>query len=321
MDSLYLKYFLSIYFGDKVKQLSNIKNYQIDSLKDTRRFLNADEANKKIYEGLISSQPFMVGRIGGTELNAMKDYAMTKNLLGYPTVRNKIMEQMSLWSGFFPKEKKLGVKFSELMIDSLKETDVQVVIWGGFENYFVEKYTDVEIPLTDLLSFEPWQIGVHTPWSAALKGQKVLVIHPFAESIKAQYKKRSLLFPGTEILPDFELKVLKAVQTIAGEKDARFNDWFEALDYMYNEAMNIDFDIAIIGCGAYGYPLAAKLKKAGKKAIHLAGATQLLFGIKGARWEKQNCHYINKYFNSDWVYPLQSETPKNAKKVESGCYW
>ena len=50
--------------------------------------------------------------------------------------------------------------------------------------------------------------------------------------------------------------------------------------------MKIDFDVAIIGCGAYGFPLAAKLKQAGKQAIHLAGATQLLFGIKGKRWEE-----------------------------------
>ena len=62
-------------------------------------------------------------------------------------------------------------------------------------------------------------------------------------------------------MPEFELKTLKAVQTIAGEKDERFSTWFEALEYMFEETMKIDFDIAIIGCGAYGMPLAAKLKK------------------------------------------------------------
>lgn len=31
----------------------------------------------------------------------------------------------------------------------------------------------------------------------------------------------------------------------------RFNDWFEALDYMVEEALKIPFDIALIGCGAY----------------------------------------------------------------------
>ena len=54
-----------------------------------------------------------------------------------------------------------------------------------------------------------------------------------------------------------------------------------ALNYMFDEAMKKNFDVAIIGCGAYGFPLAAKLKQAGKIVIHLGGATQLLFGIIG----------------------------------------
>lgn len=43
----------------------------------------------------------------------------------------------------------------------------------------------------------------------------------------------------------------------------------------------IDYDICLIGCGAYGFPLAAHAKRKGKKAVHLGGALQLLFGIKG----------------------------------------
>lgn len=68
------------------------------------------------------------------------------------------------------------------------------------------------------------------------------------------------------------------MQTIADSRDERFSDWFEALEHMYSEAMKEDFDVAIIGCGAYGFPLAAKIKKAGKIGIHLGGAAQLLFG-------------------------------------------
>ena len=75
------------------------------------------------------------------------------------------------------------------------------------------------------------------------------------------------------------------------------------------------FDIAIIGCGAYGMPLAAYCKQIGKKAVHLGGATQLLFGIKGKRWDNYSL------YNDYWVRPLESETPRNAGKIESGCYW
>ena len=90
---------------------------------------------------------------------------------------------------------------------------------------------------------------------------------------------------------------------------------------MYNEAMKMDFDIAIIGCGAYGMPLAAKLKQAGKQAIHLGGATQLLFGIKGKRWVENYPSKIATLFNDAWVYPDEIEVPQAAKVVEGGCYW
>ena len=109
------------------------------------------------------------------------------------------------------------------------------------------------------------------------------------------------------------------MQTIAGEKDDRFATWFDALDYMYEEAMKIDFDVAILGCGAYGFPLAARLKAAGKQAIHMGGVTQILFGIKGKRWVENPRAQLK--FNDAWVFPKASETPARSGDVEGGCYW
>ena len=149
-----------------------------------------------------------------------------------------------------------------------------------------------------------------------------MVVHPFENTIIEQYKKHHLLFPGTDLLPDFELKTLRAVQTVAGEIDDRFETWFDALEYMYQKAMEIDFDVAIIGCGAYGLPLAAKIKASGKQAIHLGGVTQILFGIRGKRWDEEaHYDYIRKLYNDSWVHPAKEDRPKNSNRVEGGCYW
>ncbi len=113
-----------------------------------------------------------------------------------------------------------------------------------------------------------------------------MVIHPFEETIKSQYKKRKDLFENQDILPSFELITLKAVQTVAGTK-SQFGSWCEALEYMERQIKQIDFDIAILGCGAYGMPLAAYIKRLGKQAVHMGGVTQLLFGILGKRWTEQ----------------------------------
>ena len=88
---------------------------------------------------------------------------------------------------------------------------------------------------------------------------------------------------------------------------------------MKTEISKIDFDIALIGAGAYGLPLAAHIKNLRKQAIHLGGSLQILFGIMGKRWDDHPV--ISKFYNSSWVRPLESERPKTFKKVENGAYW
>lgn len=68
-----------------------------------------------------------------------------------------------------------------------------------------------------------------------MRNQRVLVIHPFAQSIKMQYKKRQSLFENQDVLPEFKsLRVIQAVQSIAGN-DCGFENWFVALEHMKNK--------------------------------------------------------------------------------------
>ena len=117
----------------------------------------------------------------------------------------------------------------------------------------------------------------------------------------------------------YKLLTIKAVQSIAGNKPEGFNDWFEALDWMKCEIDKRDFDIAIIGCGAYGFPLAAYVKQIGKKAIHLGGAVQTLFGIRSNAAD--NNPRVKPLMNVYWVSPSIDETPKGIELVENSRYW
>lgn len=142
-------------------------------------------------------------------------------------------------------------------------------------------------------------------------------MYPFAETIEKQYKKRKLLFNGPNFLTEFNLITLKSVQSLGGESE--FDTWFDALEHMKTEMNRIEYDIALIGCGAYGFCLAAHAKRTGHKAFHLGGLTQLLFGIKGKRCE--DSEYYNGLFNDHWCRPSISEKPASANEVEGGCYW
>lgn len=315
---IFLKYYIkSKYQGRKVSS-DNIRTYIKEHIMiANEKIQTAEEINIYIRNLILSGKPFLAGRFGATELSCVRTFDFEVS-----SKYDKVLSQMKMWSGFFPSEKEMGFNFKNLMMKSIPSADVMGIWMLPFEEYYLNKYGKTDLKTTYLFDLEPWS-SPENPWSAALKGKKVLVIHPFAETIKFQYQNRVNLFPGTEILPEFELKILKAVQTVAGTKDDRFDSWFDALEWMYQEAIKIDFDVAIIGCGAYGFPLAAKLKQVGKQAIHLGGATQLLFGIKGKRWDEKTgtYEYVQKFFNDAWVYPSDEDKPKAANKVEGGCYW
>jgi hypothetical protein len=198
------------------------------------------------------------------------------------------------------------------MLNDLGTLDV-LGSWLSLEQRVAPFHTAISVRLRDL---EPYYH--RNPWTEALAGKSVLVVHPFAESIERQYRRRSKLFSDPRTLPDFELRTLKAVQSIA-ESTAGFRTWFQAYEQMCTEIAETAFDIAILGCGAYGFPLAGHVKRLRKKAVHLGGAVQILFGIKGKRWDHHEV--ISQLYNEHWVRPLASERPENYQSVEEGCYW
>lgn len=277
-----------------------------------RRVATVAEANTMIHDALLSDKSAMICRCGTVECQAVYKYLHARNKL---PIGSPILDVLCNNAGFFPKDEKSWFRFGELMLASFRFADIQAVLEsGGGENYLLKHYA----PQAELIT-----LGALDPvygWTEALEGLRVLVIHPFIDTIRDQYNNhRKEIFRGTNFLPDFELLTIKAVQTIAGTKDDRFADWFSALDYMTEEASKIDFDVAIIGCGAYGYPLAARIKQMGKKSVHMGGASQLLFGIYGDRWVSHP--RISPWINDSWVRPSISEKPVGYNKVEGGCYW
>jgi len=270
----------------------------------------------------------MIGRWGATELAGLLSVwdvrsplpswkkrwkIITGEMRAATSWNPRIKRHMAEWSGFFPLTDEELARFATRMEQDAGELDI-MGSWLAEETRVRHLFPKaVIVPVKDL---RPEQHD--PPWSRALAGKRVLVVHPFEESIRRQYAKRELLFPGRDVLPEFELLTFKAPQTLGGKSD-RFLSWFDALDWMCGEIDKLDYDVAIIGAGAYGFPLAAHIKRSGKKAVHLGGATQLMFGIMGKRWEKDAT--LASFVNEHWTRPLVSETPTIAGKVEDGCYW
>ncbi len=278
-----------------------------------KNLLDGEFASELIHNKLLCDEPIMIARFGSTEIKAILYPRMPFFLK--PLVKTKIIEDMRINSGFFPGDEDSILKFSNMMIEDMKSIDI-LGSWRA-EEFFLDKYI-FRAKKVKLSCLEPYL--QEKPWSRGLINKKVLIIHPFNMTIENQYfNKREKLFSNKTVLPRFKsLETIKAVQTIVGTK-SRFENWFDALDFMKTEIDKKEFDIAIIGCGAYGFPLAAHIKRMGKKAVHLGGATQILFGIKGKRWmdNKNFDHIINEHF----VFPNEFDKVHNFQIMEGGAYW
>ena len=310
------------------KALSRYRSRRHDRQFRAATVLDEQAAGRAIQQRILAGNPLMVSRFSTCEINVLNAYRQRQRrglsrrihglLENVPTdYTETIRFQARNNAGIFPETDEGLDSFSIITLHACSQIDL-LGIWGR-PLRLEETLQKERCPAARLLplhAIDPYDKEV--PWTAALQGKKVLVVHPFEKSIQAQYPRREQLFPGRQVLPEFELKTVKAVQSAAGSA-VEFSRWPDALAAMEEQMAAIDFDVALIGAGAYGLPLAAHVKTLGRQAIHMGGMLQLLFGIKGARWDDRPD--ISSLYNENWVRPLPEETPAQSGRIEEGCYW
>ncbi len=292
----------------KFKQLEELV-YWGRSYLDKAQPLDAQKMLQDWNRRLDHHEAFYAGKIGGNELWALRTIEFQ-----YDDKIENLYQYLSEGAGYFyDGDLREGVRrYVKQLLSALQDIDYLSEWDKKKEYYFARKYTKdtcVRVP------FITYKIAGQYPLGVILKNRKVLVVSPFEKSVRMQYERREKLFDDPEMLPEFDLLTVQAVQTIAGNRDPRFKTWIEALDYMTNEIAKLDFDIALVGCGAYSLPLCKRIKDMNKSAIHLGGSVQTLFGIRGKRWD----HY--GIYNQYWKNPEPEEIPRNSYKVEEGAYW
>lgn len=284
------------------------------------QFHGAD-AGDLLYNVLESGKPVLISRLGSEELKTLKEYRLRNRVLPvrmYYYMKRQVKDwRVFSKNGIFDSTIKpqstemVGEYYKEFMM-ALPEVDI-LGSWLYWERIFIHELKAVKkVRLRDL---EPYYH--YKPWTRLLKGKKVLVIHPMKSTILEQFQNRHLIYPPHYTMPDFDLTVLEAKYF----DDPEYPSWTDLFEYYKREVKLIDFDIAIIGNGSWGLPVGAFIKKElNKTAIHLGGATQLLFGIIGERWLTQYPR-MNNFINEYWTSPNAQETPEWAKSYDSNAYW
>lgn len=273
-----------------------------------KKNITLEYSDNILCDKIMSNQPFMAVRYGAVELSCINNGEKI-NLKLKKSFKNSVKYSMKNNAGFFPCEDRYLNQYNELMDMVMKDTDILGISGIHMEDYFYKKQCKNATTI-QYFAFEP----INKKWLNALNNKKVLIVTPFKDDVLKQLENKKYLNDLKNINATFV--VLEAIQSIGNNKTS-FHNWFDALEYMKEEISKLDFDIALIGAGAYGTPLCQFVKSLGKQAIQTGGATPLLFGIVGNRWLSRD--YVKNQINEHWIRP--SVKPDGYENVEKGCYW
>lgn len=279
------------------------------------------EGAQELYYKFKDTSPVCVGKLGNAELMCLYNYHYCTHTKQHPIPWSPTIEkEIYVNAGVFPQTEKARIDFCIEMGTAVQNADIMSP-WNNGLGDFEKRFIKVQNPnciLVDLCALEPYYSGI--PWTHHLKDKNVLVISPFAETIKKQYKMKDKIW-SNGLLPKFNLITINhpTSKAISSNTQNPYNSWTEMVDAMKQKMSSVVFDVALIGTGASSLPLAAHAKVLGKQSIHLGGPLQILFGIKGRRWDSNKT--MQAFYNDHWARPSQEETPSKSNEVEGGCYW
>ncbi len=273
-----------------------------------------------IQKALDDNEGCLIGRNGTIELDLMMTDAHSRD--GRPFLLEK-------HAGIFPmnRDGTLG-RWRAAAIAATKAADVLAAGWyeplrKRETEFLVKEY--VHARLIGLRDLEPYYVPYYQQWTRLLEGHKVAVLTSFAQSAAEQIVKAEEIWGSHGVLPrtcDWAFLQTGHPPCLAqglNEWPAGIWSWEDAVEFCVARVIRSGARFCLIGCGGIGMIVAHRLKERGIICIVLGGAIQVLFGIKGRRWEKHDV--ISKFWNDAWVWPKLTETPRGASQIEGGCYW
>ena len=278
------------------------------------------------------------GKLGTSEFNALYWFLQQRSS-GQPNpypaqTKHDMFVNAGLWAPPGRSQDAILDEWAKTTIEAIKQLD-GIAIWNPMfqreEATLISRLnpTARHVPLRAL---EPFYTPAHQYTTKMTKGQ-VAVVSPFADSIQQQIPRLQEVFPqadqrppGPMWLPSQSFRPIKAHY---GPNITSKETWppailatgpTAAVQYLADQVTSIKTTrYALVGIGALSLPLVAELKRRGIVAVHTGGGTQIMFGIKGRRWDNHST--ISKFYNDAWIRPEAAEIPTEAAKVERGCYW
>lgn len=270
--------------------------------------------NEIIKKAILNKEKISFGKIGGIESSHILNYMNS----GFPSLIRG--DSLSINAGINTNSQSELKKWLDSYIEAIKDLDY-ILEWcpEQGDKQIIEKIWNGKKIFDSFQDLEPF-FHDKNGWQYSLHDKKILVVSPFYDTISQQAKKFDKLWNG--VTPK-EVKVIKSPYPSKVCGDLKNISYWINLQIMKRQIdMCDDYDFAIVGCGGFSLLVLQHIKSLGIPCVHLGGGTQLIFGIKGKRWDSDKSFLeSNWYGTSEWTRPLVHEIPSFANLVENGCYW
>jgi hypothetical protein len=280
---------------------------------------------------IASRKVFAAGKLGSSELEAIWFWlAMRRGDTKYPYVSD-IKKNMTVNAGLFPATDEAIDDWVQHMVSEVLPALDGLAEWNTINPVQESQVLNAFAGKTKRFpgrSLEPYYEGdAASRWTFRIPDRtRIAVVSPFADSISANGSRMDAIWPTTPVWnPGTTLHTVKAHYSPYLSPENTWSEtilsggWRAAVQALVDGVVATGAKVALVGAGALSLPVVAALKKRGIAAIHTGGATQIMFGVKGRRWETHSI--ISTFFNTAWTSPMPSEVPSNASSVERGCYW
>lgn len=281
------------------------------------------------------AEPFFIGRNGTIEVEVLYFWlTMRKGAVEPKEYPQRMMDQIQRNAGVFPSTGEAVDRWCVSYLTSIQSLSGTAAGWymptWHLENVILANFAPTNCFRTPLRSLEPYYHPAEFRWTQYLAGKRVAVVSSFAGTIQRQLwgEKVAAIWRGEQqgllTAPNIEWSFVQtgyAPTTALGNAGwpAGLQDWSQAVKQVVEGVIKSGAQIALIGCGALGMIIGGHLRERGISVLVLGGAIQVLFGVKGKRWESHEI--ISKFWNDAWVWPAAEEIPNGARLIEGGCYW
>ena len=214
------------------------------------------------------------------------------------------------------------------LLESYRDSDILYIpFFKSFEKTVLSKYMDeYRKYLNAILLVENGFIYYLKTIKSYILNKRVLLITPFSELIKDQVDNNNFNVLYNNIYKDTNFIYYKFPYKFMNTGPDNNN--FETLEKIKNEIKDIEFDIALLSCGADAGIISNYINEIGKDAIYIGGNLPIMFGIFGKReknnagnkllYENENIDDFSPYIITDIPDKYK---PENYKQIEDGCYW